>query len=617
MKLNSSAAAWIVCAAALLSFLALAIGDIVATSPTTDEGVHLAAGYAYLAGGHYQLNPEHPPLLKKLAALPLLAMKPWGFARPEADEATVVADAQLAYGKLQEALRTPGALAQWDVQHYFFWGLRDRWFGKPTTEALPRDAFVNPAEAMFTRARMTMLLVGVAMIVLVFFWSRALWGMWGAALSVLLIAFDPNVIAHSGLVTTDAGVAMLMFGALFFFWRVRERFSIANVTGFALFFALAQVAKFSAVLLLPILLVVLLQKRRKELAMALGAAAIATVAVIWASYGFARHEGTDLRGVIEDWYATEALLPAYPDGPPDAEVTRARRTTRIGFAGRTILRVNDWKLLPEPYLYGLAAVRRSAIVRESYLDGRFAMTGFGSYFPLAFLYKTTIPALLLIALAFLAVRKSKTTALPFLLWPVTLYFLISINSNLNLGHRHILPVYPFLYVLCGALALTWKKRTLGLAAIAIVLTAVVVPLPKPAPLLGRHLSYMNAFAGGPWNGHEHLLDSNYVWGQDLERLGEWLAKNNVREPINLVYSSMAEPRYYGIRYYNLQWGYWSEPQMPPDLAVTPGYLAIDADRLHGLGMEPAQRSFWPQFLARHRAKEVGRAGYSIFIYRIE
>ncbi len=607
MKMTGGAAAWIVCAAALLSFVALAIGDIVTTSPTTDEGVHLAAGYAYLTGDHYQLNPEHPPLLKKLAALPLVAMKPWGFDRAD--------DGKLAQAKLQEALHSSDVMAQWDVQHYFFWGLRDRWFGKRTTERVPPEAFVNPAEAMFTRARMTMLLVGVALIVLVFFWSRALWGMWGAAISVLLAAFDPNLIAHSALVTTDVGVAMLMFGTLFFFWRTSEKFTIVNVIGFALFFALAQVAKFSAVLLLPMLAVVLLHRRKKEMLIAIAAAGVASIVVIWAAYGFARHEGSDLRGVVQEWYATESLLPSYPDGPPDAEVMRVRESTPIGFAGRTILRFNEWKLLPEPYLYGLAAVKLSGIVRESYLDGSFRMTGFGSYFPKAFFYKTTIPALVLIAAALFTVRRTKTTALPFLLWPVALYFLIALNSSLNLGHRHLLPIYPFLYVLCGALAMHWKMRTLAIAAVAIVLTAIVVPLPKPALILGRHLSYMNAFAGGPWNGHEHLLDSNYVWGQDLERLGHWLAKNNVREPINLVYSGMPEPRYYGIAYHNLQSGYWAAPQIPPDRAVTPGYLAIDADRLHGLGL--SRRYFWPEFLAQHRATEVGRAGYSIFIYRIE
>lgn len=618
---RADGAAALICAAALLAFVALAVGDIVLTSPTTDEGVHLSAGYSYLVRDDYRLNPEHPPLLKKLAALPLVPMQPWGFDRS--------GEAQQSYAKLQEAWLSPDALAQWDVQHYFFWGLRDRWFGAPTTQRLPREAFVNPTETMFTRARLAMLLVGVLLAVVVFLWSRALWGMWGAALSVLLVCFDPNVIAHSGLVTTDAGVTMLMFAALYFFWRVCERFSILNVAGFAICFGLAQTAKFSAVLLVPIVLVVAVHsfvRRRngRALVMGLGAAAVVTVATIWAVYGFrfAATLGTEqpMVRVVEDWYATEALLPIYPAGPPDAELARARATTRIGFAGRTLLRVREWRLLPEAYVYGLAVVRRSAIVRESYLRGELSTTGFRGYFLWTFLYKTPIPALLVIALALLAVRKTRTGALPFLLWPAVLYLLISMQQNLNLGHRHILPIYPFLYVLCGALAVTWTKRrnlAFGVAAFSIVLTALIVPLPKPAPLWGHHLSFMNAFAGGPWNGHERLLDSNYVWGQDLEPLGRWLAERGIREPINLVYSSMSEPRYYGIPYHNLQYGYWSEPQFPAESALVPGYLAIDADRLHGLGMDPSQRTLWPQFLAQHKANEVGRAGYSIFIYKIE
>jgi hypothetical protein len=607
---------------ALLAFVILAIGDIVTTSPTTDEGVHLSAGYSYLVTGDYRLNPEHPPLLKKLAALPLLPMRPWGF---DGD----ARDAHLAYGKLQEGWRSQEALAQWDVQHYFFWGRRDRWWNASTEERLSRDAFVNPSETLFTRARIAMLLCGVLLGVLVFLWSRALWGMWGAALSTLLFCFDPSFLAHSGLVTTDAGVAMLLFAALYFFWRVCERFSWLNVAGFALCFGLAQTAKFSAVLLVPIVAAVAIHsfvKRRnaKELLIAIGCAAVVTVAIIWTAYGFRFAASPDreqpLLRTVEDWYATEALLPLYPEGPPDAELDRARATTRIGFAGRLLLGAKEWKLLPEAYLYGLAAVRRSAIVRESYLDGEFSSTGFRGYFVKAFLYKTTLPALALIALALFLARRTKTGALPFLLWPVALYLFLSIQSNLNLGHRHILPVYPFLYVLCGALAVTWQRRrslSFGIAAFAVVVTAFVVILPKLAPLWGRHLSYMNALAGGPWNGHQKLLDSNYVWGQDLERLGEWLAVNNVKEPVNLVYSSMAEPRYYGVPYRNLQDGYWSEPQLLPNQARTPGYLAIDADRLHGLGLPPTERTVWPQFLASRNAKEVGRAGYSIFIYRIE
>ena len=618
---RSDGAAALVCAAALLAFLVLAVGDVVETSPTTDEGVHLAAGYSYLARADYRLNPEHPPLLKKVAALPLLAMKPWGFDRSD--------DAALSYAKLQEAWASPDALAQWDVQHYFFWGLRDRWFGLPPTERLPREAFVNPTESMFTRARLMLLLTGVLLAVVVFVWSRALWGMWGAALSVLLFCFDPNFIAHCGLVTTDAGVALLMFAAVFFFWRVCERFSWLAVAGFAVCFGLAQTAKFSAVLLVPVVLVLavhsfLRRRNGRELLLALGVGALATVGIIWAVYGFrfAASEGTaqPMVRVVEDWYATQALLPTYPEGPPDAELARARLTTPVGFAGKLLLRAKEWHVLPEAYVYGLAVVRRSGLVRESYLRGEFSTTGFRSYFLWTFLYKTPLVALLAIAFSLLAARRVRTTALPFLLWPALLYLAISMQQNLNLGQRHILPIYPFLYVVCGALAVTWKRRRLlsfGVAAVCIVLTAVVVPVPRVAPLWGHHLSYMNAFAGGPFGGHERLLDSNYVWGQDLEALGRWVSARGIREPINLVYSSMAEPRYYGIAYQNLQYGYWSEPQLPPSAAIVPGYLAIDADRLHGLGMDPSQRTLWPQFLADHKAREVGRAGYSIFIYRLE
>src|ERR1700730_14917461 len=63
--------------AALAAFSALAVGDIITSSPTSDETSHLVAGYSYLIAHDYRLNPEHPPFLKKLAALPLLTMRIW------------------------------------------------------------------------------------------------------------------------------------------------------------------------------------------------------------------------------------------------------------------------------------------------------------------------------------------------------------------------------------------------------------------------------------------------------------------------------------------------------------------------------------------------------------
>ncbi|HET7435849.1 MAG TPA: hypothetical protein VFN10_14170, partial [Thermoanaerobaculia bacterium] len=352
-------------------------------------------------------------------------------------------------------------------------------------------------------------------------------------------------------------------------------------------------------------------------AILLASALIATLVIIWAAYGFHRGPDRPLRNVVEDWYATQSLLPQYPDGPPDIELRRARATTRIGFAGKTLLRVKEWGVLPESYLFGLATIRRSSLVRESFLRGQFSSTGFASYFFWTFFYKTTIPALCAIALALFTARKTKSRALPFLLWPVVIYLAISVQSSLNIGHRHVLPVVPFLYVLAGSLATRWsERRTAVLIALAAVASVIVI-LPKPAPVWGRHLSYMNEFAGGPRRGYEKLLDSNFDWGQELPRLAAWLREHHIDEPVNLVYSSMAEPRAYGIAYRNMVFGYWAEPALPVDQTKIPGYLAIDVSRLQGLGIVPEERNTWKRFLADHGAKEVGRAGYSMLIYRIE
>ncbi|HWW60857.1 MAG TPA: hypothetical protein VN181_05755, partial [Thermoanaerobaculia bacterium] len=180
------------------------------------------------------------------------------------------------------------------------------------------------------------------------------------------------------------------------------------------------------------------------------------------------------------------------------------------------------------------------------------------------------------------------------------------------------PIYPFLYVLCGSLAITWKRRralAIGIVAIALAVSCLVVIVPRPAPMWGRHLSYMNELSGGPWNASEKLLDSNVDWGQDLKRLNEWLHAHNVHEPINLVYNSSGDPAYYGIPFRNLVFGSSFYPELPLTEARS-GLLAITVTRRQGLGIVPEERTTWPRFLADHGAVEAGRAGYSIVIYRI-
>src|SRR4051812_4806666 len=143
----SRAAAWIVSAAALAAFIALALGDLLTASPTSDETAHLTAGYSVLVTHDYRLNPEHPPLVKMLAALPLVGMRVWpaGFREP--------ADGTRAFAYFREAwsmsIANP-SFSEWRVAQLFLYGLRDRTgvdpLDAPTAVRYARGDFLNDAE---------------------------------------------------------------------------------------------------------------------------------------------------------------------------------------------------------------------------------------------------------------------------------------------------------------------------------------------------------------------------------------------------------------------------------------------------------------------------------------
>src|SRR5438046_305724 len=185
-----AAAAIIIAAAALAAFIALALGDLLTNSPTSDETAHLVAGYSYLVTHDYRLNPEHPPLVKMLAALPLLGMRVWPAGFRDA------ADGTRAFDYFREAwamsIANP-SFSEWRVAQLLLYGVRDRVgvdpLEAPTTRTYTRHDFLNDADGMFRRARVMMLLLGLALAAVIFCWSYELWGIWGAAFSLLLFCF--------------------------------------------------------------------------------------------------------------------------------------------------------------------------------------------------------------------------------------------------------------------------------------------------------------------------------------------------------------------------------------------------------------------------------------------
>ncbi len=201
----------------------------------------------------------------------------------------------------------------------------------------------------------------------------------------------------------------------------------------------------------------------------------------------------------------------------------------------------DHHLLPEAYLYGFVftserAVNKNMPFRPAFLDGEWSNTGFNSFFPRAFLYKTPIPLLLLLIMAGIAaflrwrnvwknggrsaIGRDLRRLSP--IWALVLvYGTFSLTSHLNIGHRHLLPIYPAIFIACGAC--TYFFRAQSGKAVAIFAGAMMCwQIIESSLLRPDYLSYFNQVADGPKNGYKHLVDSSLDWGQDLPALKSWL-----------------------------------------------------------------------------------------------
>jgi 4-amino-4-deoxy-L-arabinose transferase-like glycosyltransferase len=373
---------------------------------------------------------------------------------------------------------------------------------------------------LLARALNTLFSIGAG--VLVFLWGRHLAGSLAGLVAVTLYAADPNILAHAALATSDLAAAFLLPASASVFWWQLATPTLRRVTLSAAVFGLACVAKYSAVLLVPVFLGLLLWRfaadrgnRRawlKRGAMLAAAHVLGAIAVIWLFHGF-RYSG---------------FSPALPAGAhylaPWDEVL-----PYIGWQRHVIEWCREGKLLPEPFLWGYAFVLQASRARAAFLAGETGIFGWVSFFPLAFAWKTTLSLLAGLGLALIALARRWTT-------------------RLNIGHRHLLPVYPPLYVGVGVWAATlavparWRQ-----AGIALLLGAQITASAAVAP---HFMAFFNRFAGGPANGYRLLVDSSLDWGQDLPGLRDWLLTaeaGRANSPVYLSYFGSGEPNYYGIQ----------------------------------------------------------------------
>jgi hypothetical protein len=515
-------------------------------SAAFDEEYHLAAGYAYLRTGDPRLATEHPPLVNLWNALSLVLMNPrlplespaWQNAMPD------------------------------DFGDTFLW-----------------QANTDKAVRIVLLGRLPIMALGVLLGAVVFRWTRDLFGPNAGLLALGLYTFDPNLIAHSRLSTTDLGLAAAMIFAMWRLWAWLERPTRWNLVWVGVAAGAAMTAKFTGLMLAPMFVLVALIHPLRNSRMILrrlanlAIAGIIALLVVWAVYGFEIRDGlpaaTYWRGLIKIW--TE-----YSQGYP------------------------------------------------TFLLGQVSRTGWWYYFPVTFALKTPLPTLILLAagVALSLFRDTwQRTSAAFV--PPTLSMVAAMFSPLDIGYRHILPVLPFVLIVagnaadikseipnfkfqikpsCGLLKFEIWYLIFGILSLWYVTAAVLI--------FPYHLSYFNELAGGPANADKILVDSNLDWGQDLPALKAWMDTNGI-DHVNLSYFGTALPGVYGVRYWALPGflHFISNPEMDSFNPYTPepGWYAISATSLR-LGLVYREQDLYAYFRDK---TPVARAGYSILLYRVD
>lgn len=506
-------------AALLLAHAWLGLSASTEKSTTVDEMAHLTAGHALWQPGDYRLQPENGVLPQLWEGLP----------------------AVIARQKLPPPSNPGWAKPNvWTLGHVYFHQLG------------------NDLPALLFWGRAMNLTWSIATGLLVFFWTRKIFGLPGACAALCFLVFCPTFLAHGPLATSDMCMTFFMLASVGAFWRHLQNPSPASLLLSASVTGLAFVAKYSAVLL-PVMFLPLIALRlvvgppltwrgsvvgrigTGVFLLASGIVHLATTfAIIWAFHRFRFEPVIDpalVRDYTRPWGVVVSSL-GHPLGPV------------LGWA-----RVH--RVLPDAYLYGFGFVVDLSRQRGAFLNGQNSLTGWVQFFPYAFLAKTPL-AFLAALLAVIGVTlhrwrtrwglaRSDLLRVAPLLSLFVVYWAFSLKSTLNIGHRHLLPTYPVLFIAVGALG--WAAANLSRAWRWLLAVLLVGQVTASALIRPHYLAFFNQLVGGPTDGYRHLVDSSLDWGQDLPGLAAWLRQQQLPragEPVYLAYFGTGEPDYYGI-----------------------------------------------------------------------
>ncbi len=467
---------WTIALALLLLFITEVGLSTRQQSPSWDEGDHIFSGYMNWKHGEYSLNPEHPPLVKLIATLPLLPL----------------------------TLKTAPRQGRYFKDEAYFGG-HDLLFG---------NAPQYSADTLLFRVHMASLVFGVTLGLLLFLAGSEMFGPAAGLIALTLFVFDPTILTNAPFVTTDMGAACGYFATAYTFYRFTRRKTWLRALVCGVTLGLALTTKHSVLAVVPIVCLLALAdfipSKQKARAFT-GLMAIFALALItlWAVYGFryAMHP----TGVQMDSLASQiSTLP-----------TTSRVV--IGFCAR-------FHLLPESYLYGMADVQRVGLFMPMFLLGQVHAHGVWYYFPVILSAKFTIGLLGLLALtvyAFATGKLKHRREIFFLVFPATCFLIAAMGSPLNIGVRHVLPLFPFAFALAaaGAAALLHQRRAFAYVIGALLLWNVV----DSVRLFPNYMPYTNAFWGGPTKTHDYFSDSAVDWAQNLKYAKRYVDAHNIHQ----------------------------------------------------------------------------------------
>lgn len=583
-----------------------------AASETTmvDETPHIAAGYSYTVLRDYRLNPEHPPLVKMLSAVPL-AFKDLSFP-------------------IEDAHWTKAINGQWDIGALFLFGGHN-----------------DPVSVTFW-ARMAPLLATLLLGVFLFVWAFMRAGALGALIATTLFAFSPTFLAHGPLVTTDAAAALGALGATAFLVRWLHDQTWRNLAYAGIAFGIAQLIKFSMILLVPYFgLAIVAWILLKDPLFAKNTKGTPLSAFSAFLQRFAFYTGRLVLiggiGLLTIYPVYAYTISAEPPAVQRTQTSAILESSPYPAVSEAVVWASDKSIL-RPYaqfaLGHLMVLQRVAGGNTIYFMGEVAKQAWVQYFPVVFALKEPLALLTMLAGAtallstsFFKNKKQNLRELGsryaveiiLFLFPL-LYWVVSMNGNLNIGIRHVLPTMPFLYLLLASAATAWvrnssantTKGTLGsllqlwytrwlkLSILGVLLAWYVFSSLSVYP---HSLAYFNELAGGPSGGYRFVTDSNLDWGQDLRALADYTKEHNIKT-VRVDYFGTANAQYF------LGSAYKPFTNTPSERH---GWIAVSATKLQEGRATPAKGyadkpTDYYRWLDAYEPEAV--IGHSIFLYNI-